>query len=74
MSSNLMTKADFARLCGVSKPAVGKWATTGVIVLREGKVDVAASASQMAYFRREGVPPGLRAFLGGCRAFQASER
>jgi hypothetical protein len=63
MIDNLMTKAAFARICNVSKPAVAKWATQGVVVLVDGKIDVVASARQMAAFRRDGVPKGLRDYL-----------
>jgi hypothetical protein len=39
----LMTKAEYARHRGVSKPYITKLAKNGVLVLRGGKVDVHAS-------------------------------
>jgi hypothetical protein len=39
----LMTKAEYARHRGVSKPYITKLAKNGVLVLRGGKVDVRAS-------------------------------
>jgi hypothetical protein len=39
----LMTKAEYAKHRGVSKPYITKLAKNGVLVLRGGKVDVAAT-------------------------------
>ena len=71
MSKNLLTKAEFARVCGVSKPAVAKWATQDRIVVIDGMVDVAASARQLGGMRRDGVPKGLLDFVKGDTAATA---
>lgn len=47
----LVTKAEFARLQGVSKPAVGKWEKSGWLVLSKGKVDVEQSEAKPARYR-----------------------
>lgn len=47
----LLTKAEFARRHGVSKPAVGKWEKNGWLVLSEGKVDAEASDKKLATYR-----------------------
>lgn len=47
----LETKAAYARRHGVSKPAVGKWAEKGWLVLVEGKVDVEASDANLGRYR-----------------------
>jgi hypothetical protein len=72
MSKDFLTKAEFARVCKVSKPAVGKWVQQGLLVLRDGKVDVTASARSMASYRRDGIPKGLQAFLSGDAAAAAA--
>ncbi|WP_295541059.1 hypothetical protein [uncultured Pseudacidovorax sp.] len=46
-----VTKAEFARMQGVSKPAVGKWEKSGWIVLSEGKVDVEQTEAKLARYR-----------------------
>lgn len=43
----LVTKAEFARLHEVSKPAVQKWESQGYLVLEGGKVDVEASDAKL---------------------------
>jgi hypothetical protein len=63
MTMMSMTKAAFARLCGVSKPGVAKWIREGRAVLDGDKVDVVASAAAMAQGRKDGVPPRLAAYL-----------
>jgi hypothetical protein len=47
----LVTKAEFARRHGVSKPAVQKWERNGWLVLSEGKVDAEASDAKLAKYR-----------------------
>lgn len=47
----LVTKAEFARLRGVTKAAVGKWERRGWLVLSEGKVVVEQTDAQLARYR-----------------------
>lgn len=66
MTQQTMTKAAFARLCGVSKPAVAKWIGRGSAVLAEnGEIHLAATAASMRAFRVDGLPPGFQAFIDG---------
>jgi DNA-binding transcriptional regulator YdaS (Cro superfamily) len=61
------TQAEFARLMGVSKPAVTQWKAAGRLVLVDGRVDVEATRAVLARFRREGDPlnPGPKPVLEG---------
>lgn len=65
-----VSRAEFARICNVTRPAVGKWIREGRIVLDGELVDVAASAAHLRRFRREGLPAGLAAYLAGQPAGQ----
>lgn len=66
MTQQTMTKAAFARLCGVSKPAVAKWINRGSASLAEnGEIHLAATAAHMRAFRVGGLPPGFQAFVDG---------
>jgi hypothetical protein len=47
----LVTKAEYARRHGVSKPAVGKWEARGWLVMHEGKVDVEKSDANLSKYR-----------------------
>ena len=65
MTEKTMTKAAFARLCEVSKPAVAKWVQRGNAVLAEnGEIHLEATAAAMRHFRRGGLPAGFAALLG----------
>jgi hypothetical protein len=66
MTEQTMTKAAFARLCNVSKPAVAKWLQRGIAVLAEnGEVHLAATLAAMRAFRSDGVPASFVAFMNG---------
>jgi hypothetical protein len=66
MTQQTMTKAAFARLCGVSKPAVAKWISRGSASLAEnGEIHLTATAAHMRAFRVGGLPPGFQAFIDG---------
>ncbi|WP_376957719.1 hypothetical protein ABNQ39_11360 [Azospirillum sp. A26] len=59
LGTGIMSKADYARWHGVSRPAVGKWSEAGHLTMAGDKVDVAASdrclsALGMGRFRTEG--------------------
>jgi hypothetical protein len=67
MTQQTMTKAAFARLCDVSKPAVAKWLSTGIAVLAENhEIHLAATAESMRRYRSAGLPSGFAALLDGC--------
>jgi hypothetical protein len=64
MTQQTMTKAAFARLCDVSKPAVAKWISRGSAALAEnGEIHLAATAAHMRAFRMGGLPLGFQAFI-----------
>jgi hypothetical protein len=43
----VVSKAEFARRHGVSRPAVQKWEAAGYLVMRDGKVDAEASDGRL---------------------------
>ncbi|MBB4267720.1 hypothetical protein [Roseospira visakhapatnamensis] len=49
---DLVTKAEFARRHGVSKPAVQKWQAQGYLIMSDGKVDVAATDAKLRDARK----------------------
>jgi hypothetical protein len=51
-----VSKAEFARMCGVTRQAVQKWETSGCIVLQGKEVDVIASHDRMMRYRVGGSP------------------
>jgi len=64
--SERISRAEYARRHGVSRPAVGKWVASGHVVLAEGLVEVEASDQRLQHaglgrFRAAGAerPPGL---------------
>ena len=62
----LMTKTEYARYRGVSKPYITKLAKNGVLVLRGGKVDVRASDTVLDDKPVDDVdPPPAQAFPAG---------
>ena len=61
-----MPKAEFSRLCGVSKTAVAKWIQKGVACIAENdEVHLAVTAERMRSFRRSGLPPAFEALMRG---------
>jgi hypothetical protein len=65
MTDNLITKAEFARICQVSKPAVAKWVAQGCAIETNSRIDVKATADAMTRLRRDGVPAAFSAWLAG---------
>ncbi len=49
MTPEFMSKAAYARHRGVGKSAVSNWVKRGQIVLKDGKVDVAASDAKLGH-------------------------
>jgi hypothetical protein len=52
----LVSKSEFARMCGVTRQAVQKWETAGSLVLIGKEVDVIASHDRMQRNRAGGSP------------------
>jgi hypothetical protein len=50
MTTNITTKAAFARMCGVSKPAIDKAVASGRVVLIDKKVNLDHHDTQEYYF------------------------
>ncbi len=66
MTETTMTKAAFARLCEVSKPAVAKWLQQGIAVLAENyEIHLEATAESMRRYRKAGLPPSFEAMVTG---------
>jgi hypothetical protein len=61
MNDDFVTRAEFSRLCQVSRKTVSLWAREGRITMVGEKVDVADSRRRLALHRRGGAPESLRA-------------
>jgi len=55
----LLTQAEYARQCGVSRQAVGQWKGDGRLVLQGSQVDAEASDAALKHFRRNAMPTPL---------------
>jgi hypothetical protein len=59
----LVSQSEFARMCGVSRQAVLKWKTSGMLVVQGKQVDVDATDERMRRYHTGGSP--LRACANG---------
>ncbi len=55
----LLTQAEYARRCGVSRQAVGQWKGNGRLVLQGSQVDAEASDAALKHYRRNAMPTSL---------------
>jgi hypothetical protein len=55
----LLTQAEYARRCGVSRQAVGQWKGDGRLVLQGDRVNVELSDAALKRYRRNGLPTTL---------------
>jgi hypothetical protein len=55
----VLTQAEYARRCGVSRQAVGQWKGDGRLVLQGSQVDVEASDAALKHYRRNAMSTPL---------------
>jgi hypothetical protein len=55
----LLTQAEYARRCGVSRQEVGQWKGDGRLVLQGSQVDAEARDAALKHYRRNAMPTPL---------------